>query len=336
MSNALNQSLNQNRSLNIVFAGTPEFAARHLAALIDSPHTIVAAYTQPDRPKGRGKKLAASPVKELALEHQIPVYQPASLKGEEAQHILADLNADVMVVVAYGLLLPKAVLEIPRHGCINVHGSILPRWRGAAPIQRAIEAGDKTSGVTIMQMDVGLDTGDMLLKAECPILPTDTTVDLHDRLCEVGPPALLETLNLIAEGKLQPEKQNDSLSNYAKKIEKAEGLINWDEDAETLDRQIRAFNPFPICYTDLHGERLKIHRAELIDTETAEGMPGEILDADKSGIRVQCRQGQLKLLQLQLPGKKAMDSAAFVNGFESLLKDGEGKWIEFPLDWIES
>ena len=315
--------------LKIIFAGTPEFAAKHFNALIqDGSYEIVAAYTQPDRPAGRGKKLTASPVKQLAQEHKIQVLQPASLKSEEAQAELASLNADLMVVVAYGLLLPKAVLDTPKFGCINVHGSILPRWRGAAPIQRAIEAGDKESGVTIMQMDVGLDTGDMLLKSFCPIHPTDNSTDLHDRLCEIGPPALIETLALIAERKLEPEKQDDSLSNYASKIEKDEALINWEEPAALIDRKVRAFNPFPITYTHLDGDRVKIHRATPL-SDTGSQTPGTVIKADKSGIVVQCGEGQLAIQMLQLPGKKAMSSEAFLNGFENTLRNEDGNFVQF-------
>ena len=291
--------MSTNESLNIIFAGTPVFAANHLQALLDDgQHNVIAVYSQPDKPAGRGKKLTTSAVKSLALEHNIPVFQPVSLKNDDAQHELAALNADIMVVVAYGLLLPKAVLDTPRLGCINVHGSILPRWRGAAPIQRAIEAGDTVSGVTIMQMDVGLDTGDMLLKAECPILPTDSTVDLHDRLCDIGPPALLKTLNLLSQGQSEPEVQNDLDSNYAKKIEKNEAIINWRESSDLICRKIRAFNPFPICYALLNGERVRIQQAhtvtQVIATQAKKLAPGEIA-IDSNEIRVGCGDGTLSI-----------------------------------------
>lgn len=304
-------------ALNIVFAGTPEFAANHLKALIESNHSLLGVYTQPDRPAGRGKKLSPSAVKSLALEHDLPVFQPASLKHEDAQAELAALKPDLMVVVAYGLLLPKAVLDIPRYGCINVHGSILPRWRGAAPIQRAIEAGDSISGVTIMQMDVGLDTGDMLLKSECPIHSTDTTVDLHDRLCEIGPPALLETITQIAKGTTQPVKQDNTLSNYAQKIEKAEAEIHWQQPAGIIDRKIRAFNPFPICYSLLNGERLKIHKAHIVESLRF-GEPGT-MRIDQDQLLVQCQDTALALEKVQLPGKKATDIKEFLNGFGHLI-----------------
>ena len=311
--------------MRIIFAGTPEFASKHFEALLNANLNIVAAYTQPDRPAGRGKKLTPSAVKTLALKHEIDLFQPNSLKDPNAQTILESHQADLMVVVAYGLLLPKAVLNIPKYGCINVHGSILPRWRGAAPIQRAIEAGDTASGVTIMQMDVGLDTGDMLVKAECPIHESDTALDLHDRLCEIGPAALLKTIGQIEEGTLAPEKQDDSLSNYAKKIEKSEAEINWHEPARVISRKIRAFNPFPTCYTLLNQARIKIHFAELHTEDTQpKALPGKIIKADKTGLVVQTGEGQLRLTKLQLPGKKSMDIAAFLNGFENLIIDDQG------------
>lgn len=305
--------------LRIVFAGTPLFAEKHLAALIDSEHQLLAVYTQPDRPAGRGKKLTPSPVKVLAEAHNIEVQQPLSLKDQDAQDILRAYNADVMVVVAYGLLLPKAVLDIPKHGCINVHGSVLPRWRGAAPIQRAVEAGDTHSGVTIMQMDVGLDTGDMLLIRECEIGAQDNSADLHDRLAEIGPPALLETLQLIANSSLAPQQQDDALSNYARKIEKSEAIINWQASVEEIDRQIRAFNPFPIAYSELDGQRLKIHRAQILDQKAPTRDIGSLaLEGDQ--LTVQCGTGKLVLTTIQLPGKKAVPASAFINGFGEQLK----------------
>ena len=208
--------------LNIIFAGTPDFAAQHLQALLDSEHNVIAVYTQPDKPSGRGKKLQASPVKQLAEAHNIPVYQPKSLRKEEVQVELKALNADVMVVVAYGLILPESVLKAPKYGCLNVHGSILPRWRGAAPIQRAIWAGDSQTGVTIMQMDIGLDTGDMLYKVYTDILPTETSASLYQKLAELAPPALLEVLNGLENQQFKPEKQDDDLANYAEKLTKEE------------------------------------------------------------------------------------------------------------------
>ena len=263
-------------TLNIIFAGTPDFAAQHLQALLDSEHHVIAVYTQPDKPAGRGKKLQASPVKQLAEKHQIPVYQPKSLRKEEAQAELKALNADVVVVVAYGLILPQAVLEAPKYGCLNVHGSILPRWRGAAPIQRAIWAGDQQTGVTIMQMDVGLDTGDMLHKVTTPILPTETSASLYAKLAELAPPALLEVLNGLATQQFKPEKQDESLANYAEKLTKEEAKLDWTLSAAQLERNIRAFNPAPIAYltVNVNGveERVKIYQAHVLrDQENTVG-----------------------------------------------------------------
>ena len=297
--------------LRIVFAGTPDFAAQHLAALISSELNIVAVYSQPDRPAGRGKKLKASEVKQLALEHNIPVYQPENFKSEEAKQALCELNADIMIVVAYGLLLPKAVLETPKLGCINVHGSILPRWRGAAPIQRAIWAGDEATGVTIMQMDEGLDTGDMISIATCPIEATDTSASLYAKLAELGPQALLETLSNIAAGTAIAEKQNDELANYAKKLSKDEANIDWQTSAMQIERNVRAFNPWPMCFTQMQGNTVKVHKAELAE---GTGTAGEVLNVDKSGITVATGEGALKITQLQPQGKKPMSVQDFLNG----------------------
>ncbi|ATC97292.1 MULTISPECIES: methionyl-tRNA formyltransferase [Pseudoalteromonas] len=299
------------KPLKIVFAGTPDFAAQHLDALIKSHHDVIAVYSQPDRPAGRGKKLKASEVKQLALTHDIPVYQPENFKSDNAKQQLADLNADIMVVVAYGLLLPKAVLETPKLGCINVHGSILPRWRGAAPIQRAIWAGDAETGVTIMQMDEGLDTGDMISIATCPIEAADTSASLYSKLAELGPTALIDTLATIADGTATPEKQNDELANYAKKLSKEEANIDWHMPAQQIERNIRAFNPWPICFTQMQGNTVKIYAAELVESA---GNPGEVLAADKTGITVATTEGALKITQLQPQGKKPMSAQDFLNG----------------------
>lgn len=299
------------KPLKIVFAGTPDFAAQHLDALIKSHHNVIAVYSQPDRPAGRGKKLKASEVKQLALTHDIPVYQPENFKSDNAKQQLADLNADIMVVVAYGLLLPKAVLETPKLGCINVHGSILPRWRGAAPIQRAIWAGDAETGVTIMQMDEGLDTGDMISIATCPIEAADTSASLYSKLAELGPTALIDTLATIADGTATPEKQNDELANYAKKLSKEEANIDWHMPAQQIERNIRAFNPWPICFTQMQGNTVKIYAAELVESA---GNPGEVLAADKTGITVATTEGALKITQLQPQGKKPMSAQDFLNG----------------------
>lgn len=318
-------------ALRIIFAGTPEFAAEHLSALLGSRHEVIAVYSQPDRPAGRGKKLTPSPVKEVALAHAIPIYQPINFKSEEAIAELTALNADLMVVVAYGLILPKAVLEAPRLGCVNVHASILPRWRGAAPIQRAIEAGDSETGVTIMQMDVGLDTGDMLIKAFCPILPEDTGGTLHDKLIAIGTPALLEALEHIAAGTLQPEQQDDRLSNYAPKLNKEEAALNWNLPAPSLALKVRAFNPFPVAHTKPAGtgddQRIRVWSAAAVDTTVA-APPGQITRVDADGLWVACTQGQLILKQLQLPGKKAMTVSEILRGHPDLFTLGEQ--LELP------
>lgn len=261
--------------LRIIFAGTPDFAARHLDTLLSSRHQVVGVFTQPDRPAGRGNKLTPSPVKELALNHQLPVFQPASLRPEENQRLVADLKADVMVVVAYGLILPQAVLDMPRLGCINVHGSLLPRWRGAAPIQRALWAGDAETGVTIMQMDAGLDTGDMLYKLSCPISPEDTSASLYNKLAELGPQGLLATLEQMASGTLVPEKQNDAQANYAEKLSKEEARLDWSLSAAQLERCIRAFNPWPISYFTVDEQPVKVWAAEVILGAATEA-PGQL------------------------------------------------------------
>ena len=297
-------------SLRIVFAGTPEFAAEHLKALLDSPHQIVAVYSQPDRPAGRGQKLAASPVKQLAVQHQIAVLQPQTLRDPAAQAELAVLAPDLLVVVAYGLILPQAVLDIPRLGCINSHASLLPRWRGAAPIQRAIEAGDSESGVTVMQMEAGLDTGPMLLKVRTPIAADDTGGSLHDRLASLGPQAVLEAIAGLAAGTLQGEVQDDSLATYAHKLNKDEARLDWTRPAVELQRLIRAFNPWPICHSTLNGAALKVHAAELGE---GSGAPGSLLSADKQGLTVACGQGALRLTRLQLPGGKALNFSDLYN-----------------------
>jgi len=297
--------------LRIIFAGTPDFAARHLQALIDSEHQIVGVYSQPDRPAGRGKKLKASEVKALALEHDLPVFQPQSLKTDEALEELSNLNADIMIVVAYGLILPKAILDAPRLGCLNVHGSILPRWRGAAPIQRAIWAGDQQTGVTIMQMDEGLDTGDMLHISRCPIDSTETSASLYAKLAELGPDALIDTINRLANGDITPEPQNDADANYAKKLSKDEANIDWSMDAEQIERNIRAFNPWPVCFTQMRGNTVKIYQANVVEQS---GAAGTVLASDKNGIVVACGKHALSISELQPQGKKPMAINDFLNG----------------------
>lgn len=305
------------KSLNIIFAGTPDFAAQHLQAILNSQHNVIAVYTQPDKPAGRGKKLQASPVKQLAEQNNIPVYQPKSLRKEEAQFELKALNADVMVVVAYGLILPKAVLDAPRLGCLNVHGSILPRWRGAAPIQRSIWAGDAQTGVTIMQMDEGLDTGDMLHKVYCDILPTETSTSLYNKLAEPAPSALIDVLDNLENGKFIAEKQDDSQSNYAEKLSKEEAQLDWSLSAMQLERNIRAFNPWPIAYfstedKDGNAQTLKVYQAEVFPHQDKPA--GTILSADKNGIQIATVDGVLNLLQLQPAGKKPMSAQDLLNG----------------------
>ena len=300
--------------LRIVFAGTPEFAAEHLKALLNSPYQVVAVYTQPDRPAGRGQKLMPSPVKQLALQHEIAVYQPQTLRDPAAQAELAALKPDLLVVVAYGLILPQVVLDIPRLGCINSHASLLPRWRGAAPIQRAIQAGDAESGVTVMQMEAGLDTGPMLLKVSTPISADDTGGSLHDRLAELGPPAVLQAIDGLAAGSLRGEVQDDSLATYAHKLNKDEALLDWSRPAVELERLIRAFNPWPICHSSLNGAPLKVLAAQLVtEPDAGRGAPGEILAASKDGLTVACADGALRLTRLQLPGGKALNFADLFN-----------------------
>ena len=307
--------------LKLIFAGTPDFAARHLAALLSSDHEVVAVYTQPDKPAGRGQKLTASPVKELALAHALPVYQPASLRNEEAQVELAALGADLMVVVAYGLILPKAVLDTPRLGCLNVHGSLLPRWRGAAPIQRAIWAGDAETGVTIMQMDVGLDTGAMIRKVSCTIASDETSASLYDKLAELGPQALVDTLDAMAAGDTTAEVQDDALANYAQKLSKEEARIDWSMEAVAIERCIRAFNPWPISWFEVADQTIKVWQAEVIDSDHGQSA-GTLLKADKQGIDVATGKGVLRLLTLQPPGKKAMSVPDLLNSRRDWFEPG--------------
>lgn len=303
-----------NAPLRIVFAGTPEFAAQSLAALLETEHDILGVYTQPDRPAGRGRKLTPSPVKALALEHQLPVFQPLSLRTPEAQAELAALQPDLMIVVAYGLLLPQAVLDIPRLGCLNVHASLLPRWRGAAPIQRALLAGDHETGITLMQMDVGLDTGAMLYKTHLQIAEDETSGQLHDRLAQLGAQTLVTGLEHLVAGKLTPEAQDDTLACYAHKLSKEEGLIDWTLSAQTLARQVRGLNPWPVCYTQMAEATLRIWEAEPSQLSHTSAAPGTLIALDKQGLHVQTGSGVLCIRHLQLPGAKAQPLAALLNG----------------------
>ena len=311
-----------NTSLKIIFAGTPEFAAVALEKFLQSSHQVVAVYTQPDRPSGRGLKLTESAVKTLALAHDIPLHQPANFKDDKEQEILANYNADVMVVAAYGLLLPSTILRTPRLGCINIHPSLLPRFRGAAPIQRTIYAGDVKTGVTIMQMEEGLDTGPILLKLEYTLTLDETSKSLHDKLAELGAAACLETMDLLAENKIEVIPQDNALATYAQKISKEEALIDWEQPAVFLDREIRAFNPWPVCYTSFQGKNLRIWSAKALQ-QIHNKSPRTIIHASHEGIDIATGEGVLRLLEVQLPGGKVMSITDFYNAHREELKEGE-------------
>ncbi|TDR51445.1 methionyl-tRNA formyltransferase [Halomonas ventosae] len=299
------------RPLRVIFAGTPDFAAESLAALLASRHDVVAVYTQPDRPAGRGRRLTPSPVKALAQEHGLPVFQPSSLKAPEVQAELAGLEADIMVVVAYGLILPRAVLEIPPLGCLNVHASLLPRWRGAAPIQRAIEAGDQESGVTIMQMDAGLDTGDMLLVRHTPIAATTTGGELHDRLASLGGQALVEALDALAGPGLDATPQPEAGVTYAAKLSKAEAELDFRRPAMELAARVRAFNPWPVAWCALGDDRLRLRMAQAASPDAGEAPmpPGTLRAHGPDALRIACGEAGDQLLEVtraQLPGGKPL------------------------------
>lgn len=297
--------------MKTIFAGTPEFARQALAALVEAGHEIVLVLTQPDRPSGRGMKLASSPVKLEAEKHGIPVYQPASLKDPATHDPIKSARAEVMVVAAYGLILPQALLDIPARGCLNIHASLLPRWRGAAPIQRAIEAGDAETGICIMQMEAGLDTGPVLLEKRLHILDADTGASLHDRLARLGAQAIVEALARLPE--LHPRPQQEQGVTYATKLSKEDAKIDWALPDKVLERKIRAFNPVPGAWTLLNGEQLKIWRAELVP---GRGRPGEVLEAGAGRLVVACAEGALKLTELQKAGARRMDAAAFLSGIQ--------------------
>ena len=294
--------------MNLVFAGTPEFARVSLEALVASGHIPVAAYTQPDRPAGRGKKLTASPVKRCALEHGIPVYQPATLRDDAAVEELRALRPDLLVVAAYGLILPQAALDVPTHGCLNVHASILPRWRGAAPIQAAILAGDDKTGISLMRMTAGLDCGPVFHIAETAIGAGETAGELHDRLAALGASELVEQLDGIVAGRLEAVDQDDSLATYAPKIDKQDAEIDWELPAAEVARRIRAYNPFPGAFTHDGETRLKIWRAAVAE---GSGVPGDVLRFASDAIVVACGEGALRLDELQLPGKRRAPAHEF-------------------------
>ncbi|NOR51621.1 MAG: methionyl-tRNA formyltransferase [Gammaproteobacteria bacterium] len=305
--------------LDIIFAGTPDFAAVALRLLFEKGFNVVGVYTQPDRPAGRGRKLTASPVKALALEHGIPVFQPESFKEEGAVAELNELKPDLMIVAAYGLLLPPAVLKIPTHGCINIHASLLPRWRGAAPIQRAIIAGDEQTGITIMQMDEGLDTGAMILKRAISIRDGESGGELHDRLAEMGGEAMVEAIEMLQSGELVAEEQDDALACYAAKLKKDEAKIDWSRSAEQIARQVAAFNPWPVAQSLWGDKVLRIWQAQVINEPggNASGCKaaGEVVGVTKAGIDVTCGDGVLRITELQMPGKKRVDAASFINAY---------------------
>lgn len=314
-------------SLRVIFAGTPEFAREILQALLDTPHSIEAVLTQPDRPKGRGRKLSQSPVKQLASHHRLPVLQVTSLKHPEIQKTLRDLKPDIILVVAYGLILPKEVLQIPKYGCLNVHASLLPRFRGAAPIQHSILAGDALSGVTIMQMDAGLDTGDILTVFPCPIEIRETSESLYRRLSALGATVLINTLAQLEMAAIVPQKQDPHHATYAPKINKQDANIIWSESALIIDRKVRAFNPWPVAFTKIEDQSLRIYGSELpeshIDIQFAHATPGTIVNIGKEGIDVATGDGTLRITELQWAGGKRMLSNLAIHSKKELFKIGK-------------
>ncbi|MGZ4999401.1 MAG: methionyl-tRNA formyltransferase [Methylomonas sp.] len=301
--------------MKIVFAGTPDFAVPTLQALLDSPHEVCAVYSQPDRPAGRGRKLTASPVKALAMANSIPVYQPENLKHDDDVAQLAALKPDLIVVVAYGLILPQKVLDIPRLGCINVHGSLLPRWRVAAPIHRALMAGDARTGITIMKVVKKLDAGDMLYKAECPITATDTSSSLHDQLAEIGAKGLIHVVSQIENGTSVAEPQDEALVTYAHKLEKSEAILDWQKSAIELDRQIRGLNAWPVAQTTFKGEVLRVWCSKVADKTTS--LPPGTISCDDHELDVATGNGVLRLLEVQLPGGKRIAGKDFLNAHQT-------------------
>jgi methionyl-tRNA formyltransferase len=313
--------MSKSSSLSIIFAGTPEFSASHLDALIQSEHQVLGVLTQPDRPKGRGRKLIPSPVKKLAELQNIPLFQPGSLFSEDTQSIIRGFGADIMVVVAYGIIIPERILKIPKLGCINVHGSLLPRWRGAAPIQRSILSGDTETGITVIQMDPGIDTGNILYQISCPISSEDSSAILYDRLAQLGQYALLETLSKLASSSITPRKQDNISTSYAKKLSKEEARIDWSLSAVHLKQCIKAFNPWPISYFNKSLEKVKVWDASTLPHTLRQ--PGEILWIDKSGIHVATGKGVLNLQNLQFPGRKAIKISSMLNSKPNYFRIGE-------------
>jgi len=301
--------------MKIVFAGTPDFAVPSLKALLKSPHQVCAVYTQPDRPAGRGRKLSCSPVKDLAVAAGLPIFQPENFKNALDVAKLANLDADLMVVIAYGLILPQEVLDTPRLGCINVHGSLLPRWRGAAPIHRALMAGDDKTGVTIINLIRKLDAGEMLYKVECPIKNDDTSSSLHDKLAEMGADALIKTISQLEQGVCTAESQDESLVSYAHKLEKNEAIIDWNMSAVELDRKVRGLNSWPIAQTLYKGEVLRVWFSEVLNTEIP--LPPGVVSSADHALDVSTGKGVIRLLEVQLPGGKRISGKDFLNAHQA-------------------
>lgn len=307
--------------MRIIFMGTPDFSVGTLEALVEAGHEVVLAVTQPDKPKGRGKEMQFTPVKEFALRHGIPVFQPKKVRDPECVEELKKYQADVCVVIAFGQILPKEILEMTPYGCINVHASLLPSYRGAAPIQWAVIRGEKISGVTTMQMDEGLDTGDMLEKTEIILDEKETGGSLHDKLAEAGAKLCVHTLDKLVQGDLTPQKQGESPTEYARMLDKKLGDINWEQSAVEIERLIRGLNPWPSAYTDWNGKTMKIWEADAVPGENTEKAPGTITDVTKDDFAVQTGDGQLRVRALQIPGKKRMEADAFLRGYQ--VKVGE-------------
>lgn len=310
--------------MKVIFMGTPDFSVGTLEALVEAGHEVVLAVTQPDKPKGRGKEMQFTPVKEAALRHDIPVFQPKKVRDPECMEELRKYHADIMVVIAFGQILPQEILDMTPYGCVNVHASLLPKYRGAAPIQWSIIDGEEVTGVTTMQMDAGLDTGDMLLKTEIKIEADETGGSLHDKLAEAGATLCVETLKALEEKTVTPEKQGETPTAYAKMLDKKLGNIDWTMDAVSIERLIRGLNPWPSAYTMWNGKVMKIWRGEVLEA-SGEQMPGTIVAVSKDSFTVQTGKGQLRILELQLQGKKRMDAVAFLRGYklEEMMRLGE-------------